>query len=423
MAKTLDKVIREVLEAAGKPLSIRQITDSISTGKLWFRPKDGMLPDVSQVSARVNNYDRYFTRENGVVTLKKKNSKVERLCKIVWNSNYWIKPMARSWNRAFIDDPNKGYEQKHGFVHEDWLFNLKFVFDGYQYGYIKGIGKLNPDIKIIDTVYLFTINPNSKERFYIGKLYEVEHLQPTEIKKGVMRAINSYQEEMVQELKSNGADYAALKKDPLVPTLRFKIESKEIFPIPLLIESSWFDKKYFRTTPIKITEELYLLLHDLEKSTKFHFIPSSPERKSGGYTKHTKEGTATVDKTHDNIEKALYNFLLQQGVAKENIACDTTSFGGKLADIVVKLKEHTYDIYEIKTDTDIRRGLREAVGQLLDYATWEASVTINCIFAVLPYIPISDKISAFIKRMQANIALDFKVCLYNKQDCAFTIID
>jgi|GEM_PF-4960839 len=423
MTKTLDKVIREVLEAAGKPLSVRQITDSISKGKLWFRPKDGKLPDVTQVSARVNNYDRYFIRENGVVTLKKENSKVERLCKIVWNSNYWIKPMARSWNPAYIDDPNKGYEQKHGFVHEDWLFNLKFVFDGYQYGYIKGIGKLNPDIKMINTVYLFTINPNTKERFYIGKLYEVEHLQSSEIKKQVREAVKSYQEEMTEELRSNGADYAAFKKDPFVPNLRFKIESKEIFPIPLLIESNLFDKKYFRTAPIKMTEELYLLLHDLEKLTQFHFIPSTPERKSGGYTKHTKEGITTVDKIHDDIEKSLYNFLLQQGVAKENIACDTTSFGGKLADIVVQLEQHTYDIYEIKTDTDIRRGLREAVGQLLDYATWETSVTINCIYAVLPYTPISEKIGAFIKRMRANISLDFKICLYNKEERTFTIID
>lgn len=296
MAKTLDKVIREVLEAAGKPLSVRQITDSISKGKLWFRPKDGRLPDVTQVSARVNNYNRYFNRKNGVVTLRKETVRDDRLCKIVWNSNHWIKPMARSWHPAYIDDPNKGYEQKHGFVHEDWLFNLKFVFDGYHYGYIRGIRKLNPDIKIIDTVYLFTINPNTKERFYIGKLYQVEHLQFSEIKKQVIRTVKSYEKEMVEELKATGADYSKFKKDPLVPILRFKIESKEIFPTPLLIESSWFDQKYSRTTPIKMKDELYRLLDNLEKLTKFHFVPSSPESKAGRYTKHTIDRTTTVDK-------------------------------------------------------------------------------------------------------------------------------
>ncbi|MEO8148549.1 MAG: hypothetical protein ABI723_12965 [Bacteroidia bacterium] len=422
MQKTLDKVIIEVLKSSPKPLSVKQIADIISKEKLWFRPKDNQLPNATQVSARVNNYSNVFKRRNGVVTLKSERESDNRLCKIVWNSNYWIKPMERSWNPSYIEDPNKGYEQKHGFVHEDWLFNPKFIFDGYHYGYIRGIGKLNSSIKTVDKVYLFTINPNSKERFYVGKLHEVESMQYNEINKHVLNTIHSYEKDMIQELKDTGADFSVFKKDPFVPNLRFKVESKELFPTPLIINSSWFISKYFRTMPMKMDAELYYLLHELEKQIQFTFVASSPESKKGGYTKHTKEGTTQVDKVHDAIEKALYNYLLMSGVSKSQIACDTTSFGGKLADVVINFGNNKFDIYEIKTDTDIRRGLREAIGQLLDYATWEKAVIVKNIHAVLPYCPLSKNIKDFIQRLKENLNLKFEVLFYNKDTKTFSSI-
>src|SRR5436853_4370574 len=116
----------------------------------------------------------------------------KRLCKIVWNSNFWEQPSKRNWNPKYVDDKNKAYERKHGFVHEDWLFNSQFIIGGYQYGFIQGVSKLNSLIKKIDLVYLFTINPNSKERFYVGKLYDVEIISSEEISTPVKKSIHSY---------------------------------------------------------------------------------------------------------------------------------------------------------------------------------------------------------------------------------------
>jgi hypothetical protein len=414
MNKTLDKVIIEVLKSSPVPLSVRQITASIAKYKSWFRPSDNKLPNAKQVSARVKKYPQLFTRQNGFVSLMIRNQNDNRLCKLVWNSNYWIKPMERAWNPSYMEDPNKSYEQKHGFVHEDWLFNSKFIFDGYQYGYIRGIGKLNSAIKAVDTVYLFTINPYSKERFYVGKLYHVESLQAEAIDRGVLKTIQSYGNDMIRELKETGADYTTLKKDPFVPNLRFKVEDKELFPTPLLIESNWFEGKYFRTTPMKINRKLYDLLVNLESKTRFGFVPSRPKSNSGGYKKHTKEGITHVDKVHDDIERVLYNYLLLQGIVASKIACNTTSFGGKLADVVVMLSDDHFDIYEIKTDSDIRRGLREALGQLLDYATWEKEVRVKTIYAILPFSPLSSNIKDFIRRLKCNIRLELQVLFYNK---------
>ena len=78
------------------------------------------------------------------------------------------------------------------------------------------------------------------------------------------------------------------------------------------------------------------------------------------------------------------------------------------------------DIYEIKTDSDIRRGLREAIGQLLDYATWEKGVTIKNIHAVLPYSPLSDKIKDFIQRIKSNININLEILFYDKTTKTFS---
>jgi uncharacterized protein YjaG (DUF416 family) len=419
MNPTLDKVIINVLKSSSRPLSVEEITEIISKNKLWLRPSDNKPPGIKQINARIISYSKYFSKINGIITLNAETTKEHRLCKIVWNSNYWIKPMERSWNPSYIDDPNKGYEQKNGFVHEDWLFNPKFIFDGYHYGYIRGIGKLNSSIKTVDMVYLFTINPYSKERFYVGKLRQVESLQFEEIDKNVLKAIRSYAKDMIQELKDTGANFSAFKKESFIPNLRFKIEDKELFPMPLSIVSSWFDSKYFRTTPMKLNDKLYNLLNELEVKIQFGFVASSPENKIGGYTKHTKEGITQVDKVHDDIEKALYEYLLQKGINKAQIACDTTSFGGKLADIVVNFGDNNFDIYEIKTDTDLRRGLREAIGQLLDYATWEKGVKVQNIYAVLPYAVLSENNKDFILRLKNNIRFNFEVLFYDRATNAF----
>ena len=412
MKPTLDEVIVDIIKSSSEPIRARDIAGTIDKKSLWHT-KEGLSPRVAQINARISSKPDLFIRKNGFIELTKNIQTDRRLCKIVWNSNDWIKPMERTWTPAYKDDPNKGWEQRHGFVHEDWLFNSNFLFDGYQYGYIRGIGKLNPEIKILETVYLFTINP-SKERLYVGKLYDVSHLQPADIPKNVVRAIERYKPDMVEELKMTSADYKSLDDEAFVPNLRFRVENREIFPVALPITESWFAKKYARTAPIKINSELFDLLEAKDRMTKFNFVPSTPDHKVSSYQRNTRKSKTTVQKIHNEIEKTLFKHLIESKVAQNDIACDTISFGGNLADIVVRRTSSEYSIYEIKTDTDVRRALREAVGQLLDYTYWERDIVVNDIFAVVPYVPLSKNLREFIGRLQNAVSLKLTVLFYDK---------
>jgi hypothetical protein len=413
MEDTLHAVIKDILVKSGS-LPIIEIAKTISSHELWKRPSDGEMPLAKQIRARLKSYPKLFEINQGIVSIKKTSPKEERLCKLVWNTNDWIQPCERSWNPNYEEDPNKGYEQKHGFVHEDWLFNSQFLIDGYQYGYIQGVNKLNSEVKKLDVMYLFSINPNTKTRFYLGKIFDVEVLDRYNPSKKLQAAVKEYTPAMILQLKELGANVKALQNDHYKPNLRFNVNAKEIFPEPKVISSSWFAQKYYRTMPMYLTEELKQLLSSLEKSSQFNFHPSAPFGKDLFYSKQTREKKTSVTKVHQEIEEALYKHLLNSGIPKNSIACDTCSFGGKLADVVVLNPDKSYDIFEIKTDTDFRRGLRESVGQLIDYTCWENDLSIKTIYSVLPFNEIPNDINNYIQRVRKLLKIKLKVLLYNK---------
>jgi hypothetical protein len=350
---------------------------------------------------------------------KENKKKEERLCKIVYNSRGWTNPCERVWNPVNWENKNSAYEQRTGFVHEDWLFNTQFLIDGFQYGYIKGFSKLKSTVSTVDCVHLFTINPNTKERLYIGKLNKAERLvdssYPTEAKK----ALKKYFPEMLRQLKEVGADYKEFKNEPLVFNVRVRSSEIEIFPEPIPIIGSWFYKNYTRTSPNLVNDKLREVLENAVKNLIFSFTPSTPGGKTLKYVKHTKMSKSTVSKVHQEMEEALYAKLKRDGYNEEQLACDTTSFGGKLADLVIQHSAKSYSIYEIKTDLDLRKGLRDAVGQLLDYANWECDIVIKKLYAVLPDVALSSEMENYIDRVVSSVNHKLGIILYDKSTNLF----
>jgi hypothetical protein len=71
---------------------------------------------------------------------------------------------------------------------------------------------------------------------------------------------------------------------------------------------------------------------------------------------------------HNELQEALHRRLVAQ-CAKDNVGAENSSGVGTRLDIVVR-RENEYWFYEIKTAGSPRACLREAIGQLLEYAFW-----------------------------------------------------
>lgn len=165
MDKTLNEVIIGILKSSKKPLSVRQITDIIKKNKLWFRPKDKKIPDATQVSARVNNYKKYFKRENGLVTLITNDDDSHKvlLVNITWNPFGWR-------NNSYIN-PKAGHQYaKENVAGESSNFNFnkkKVDTKNFIHGYVQWT-KSPASFEIGGLIIFFTRNTDENKGQIVG---------------------------------------------------------------------------------------------------------------------------------------------------------------------------------------------------------------------------------------------------------------
>ncbi len=82
---------------------------------------------------------------------------------------------------------------------------------------------------------------------------------------------------------------------------------------------------------------------------------------------------------HNGMQKALYHRLVSQ-YGYDYVRCESPS-GGTRVDVVVR-QENEYWFYEIKTAQSPRACLREAIGQLLEYAFWPGAPHVTRLIVV-----------------------------------------
>jgi hypothetical protein len=80
------------------------------------------------------------------------------------------------------------------------------------------------------------------------------------------------------------------------------------------------------------------------------------------------EKQLNINLRHNKLQEALYNRLVSQ-YGEDNVGTELPSGIGTSVDLVVR-QGAKYWFYEIKTSPSPRACLREAIGQLLEYAFW-----------------------------------------------------
>ena len=114
-----------------------------------------------------------------------------------------------------------------------------------------------------------------------------------------------------------------------------------------------------------------------EKDTDFQFTATTGDNDPGDhngteskiYTREPKSVEITY--LHKAISKALTAVLKNQ-FGRSNVKAENRLYNGaaKRVDIVVKDSDSKYVFYEIKTYNSVLTSIREAIGQLIEYAFW-----------------------------------------------------
>jgi hypothetical protein len=107
----------------------------------------------------------------------------------------------------------------------------------------------------------------------------------------------------------------------------------------------------------------------------FDFTPGLRPRDPN---RHVNRATREQDyaRRHDPMQEALYERLAAQFGA-ENVGTEQPSGVGTWIDLAVRHASGHYWFYEIKTANSARGCIREAIGQLLEYAHWKGGPTVD----------------------------------------------
>lgn len=353
---------------------VRRVEASELTDYSWERLLDETLSFINLFETHYGELVDIIWA-NGIGVLPK----VARLC---WNDLGWEKPSGLEGKSQNTDHT---FESK-GYGHEEWLFDLNRSIDGYQYGFIQAFNKGNHYGKTYD-LHLYTLKreENRSDCYWVGRIKYAQVLTKKE-QKVVFKYYKDkdWYPEMMQELKEVGVmhrDLEIVSEEELF-NVKFKIDSETFtkFEEPMLVENPKLEisKGYGRYT-----------LKDLMTTTKTVLNTSNSYKFKSGHNP-TKTGISksiyskkTVNRSlkHKEVQEHMYNQLIHK-YGKNNVGTEVPTGRGTSIDVVVVQSDKTEWFYGVKTYHQPLVCIREAFGQILEYAMFSKNMYANKLIVV-----------------------------------------
>jgi len=281
-----------------------------------------------------------------------------RLC---WNSARWAHPTGEA---AKLE--NGTFANKSGFGFEEWLFDFSRSIEGYQYGFLQPIASSFPRVSgSVLSAELYTISPDH-QRLSVGKIRRLEVLSRSEAEATKKRfRKNGWLQLMSRQVWVVGGNADDLDGKPgeEMFNIRFKTEDAQIknrlepfpdrHPICSLRRYRLYSKRQFSqgeagepgVTRTKSRQGTWRL-----KSTNSWLTQPSPGKE--------------IDPFHNRMQNELFQ-LLTKRFGEQSVVMEEN-----FVDIKVTRPDRTI-LLEIKTDPTPRNAIRQALGQLMDYALFD----------------------------------------------------
>ncbi|TYQ00230.1 hypothetical protein C7447_101840 [Tenacibaculum adriaticum] len=368
-------------------------------------------------SSLLKKTDDYFKKNLSV--LEKISSHFwpeKRLMRLVWNDNNWQFPITRNWNKKWQGKKDKAHHEQFGFGFEEWLFNKRYLIDGSRYGYIRGVASMPKDISFIDELHLYSIHPISKQQFIIGVLKNVNiYHEIDEVDEKVVDVFERNRSLMLKELAEVEADTKLLKTLELRPNLSFSVEDAIIYQEPILINQDVL--KIHRFIPRIIESDLELLIEEVDleiKDPKMKFDEGNGTG-SNSYSQNVSGGKRNVNRTHADITNDLHEYLTQSEEYKNfEISTEKTRISNNLVDCAAK-KGNVYILFEVKTANSVLACIRQALGQIIEYAILDVSLKIEQLIIIGPVTPTECDLT-YLQNLKSKLKLPLHYWSYSVEE-------
>jgi hypothetical protein len=311
-----------------------------------------------------------------------------RLMRLVYNDNNWQVPIERFWNKKWQGRSDKAHHEQYGFGFEEWLFNPRYLINGLQYGYVRGIDTMPEGAVFINELYLYTLDHKTNKKFLVAKLNNVNILRDEyDIEEEVLNVFESGRKEMLSELERVRADTNFLKKLQLKPNISFGLEEVINYEDSVPLPDDFL--KIHRFIPNKIEGDIAKIISEIDTSfsnPKLDFNEGNGTG-SNSYSQNVSGGKRNVNRTHSDITNDLHNYLLTSSEFKGyTISTEKTKVGNNLVDCAALIDSQLI-LFEAKTTNSFLANVRLALGQIIEYALLDKEIIIEQLVIVGPAEP------------------------------------
>lgn len=140
--------------------------------------------------------------------------------------------------------------------------------------------------------------------------------------------------------------------------------------------------------------------------TEFSFKPGCTIKPSRAVAK-LYPGISDIRLRHNDMQFTLHAKLASKH-GKDNVGTENPSGNGLPIDVVVKHGDETYSLYEIKTSHAPRVCIREAIGQLLEYAYWNCGGPEVKHLVIVGPNPMDDEAEEYLSELQGRFGLPIR---------------
>lgn len=284
------------------------------------------------------------------------------ITRIAYNSTGWQHPTGE----AAKEEGKSSYVVQMGFGHEEWLFRNELLLDGWRYSFLQGVhkGGKRYENQVVD-IDLCTILPApGKERRLVARIADVEVLSEPQAREVYQRfEENGWLDQMEADVRGVNGNSRPLRSPTTFRemfNIRFKGEKVSFYPkgtpLPEGISASQVNRyQIFNIT--EISPEPTTESHPRGRIGQDHVEPAGPRtRRPVAATTFTPE--------HQNMQRKLLEKL------KREYGPDAVQAEENFIDVRVETEQELI-YYEIKTELDPRLVIRQALGQLLEYAFYQ----------------------------------------------------
>ena len=282
---------------------------------------------------------------------------VQRISRISYNSANWQRPTGEAQQSESSDT----FNARHGFGYEDWLFRNEWVIDGWRYAFVQGVSKSRQKL-VSDSqpfeLTLFTIDPQKRRR-YVAAIHDVECLGDQQAQDAftAYKRLGWYQT-MRGEISVVGGDIAEFDAS-VVPwnfvNVRFRVANVE-FASP---------NRFAKPNDPIFGYDRYMLYHG---PRGIHSGAAAVRQRHGASNTpvalpYHRAASPAVQCTPEHTRMQA---MLMEELRRENPSAKVVREQA-FVDVRVTTKTEII-LYEIKTALQPGLAIREALGQILEYA-------------------------------------------------------